>query len=115
VTGASFVAITPQLAEHSLAQIEERKLPFELTSDPGNATAESFGLRWTLPADLREVYTQFGIVLPEFNGDESWTLPVPARYILDGNGTIQYARSDPDYTVRPEPEETLEALRPLLA
>ena len=86
-------------------------MPFALTSDPGNAAAESFGLRWTLPADLREVYTQFEILLPDFNGDESWTLPVPARYILDGRGTIRYARSDPDYTVRPEPAETLEALR----
>ena len=54
-------------------------------------------------------------MLPDFNGDESWTLPVPARYILDGGGTIRYARSDPDYTVRPESAETLEALRQLRA
>lgn len=90
-------------------------MPFALTTDPGNGTAAAFGLRWTLPPDLREVYTGFEIVLPAFNGDDSWTLPVPARYIVDGSGTIRYARSDPDYTVRPEPEETVEALRAMLA
>jgi len=38
---------------------------------------------------------------------------MPARYIVDTGGTIRYARVNADYTVRPEPSETLEALRGL--
>jgi peroxiredoxin len=78
--------------------------------DGGNEVAAAYGLRWKLPDDLRELYLGFGLSLPEGNGDESWTLPLPARYIIDRGGVVRYARSDPDYTRRPEPEETLAAL-----
>ena len=46
-------------------------------------------------------------------GDDSWTLPMPARYIVDRDATIRYARVGADYTRRPEPLETLVALRAL--
>ena len=36
-------------------------------------------LVFTLPEDLRGVYRAFGIDLPLLNGDDSWTLPLPAR------------------------------------
>ena len=38
---------------------------------------------------------------------------MPARLIVDRDGVIRYADINPDYTVRPEPEETLEALKAL--
>ena len=38
---------------------------------------------------------------------------MPARFIIDEQGIIRYAESDPDYTTRPEPEDTLAALRAL--
>jgi hypothetical protein len=33
--------------------------------------------------------------------------------VVDQQGVIRAAQSDPDYTTRPEPEDTLEALRAL--
>jgi hypothetical protein len=36
---------------------------------------------------------------------------MPARLIVDQEEIIRYADINPDYTRRPEPEETLEALR----
>ena len=66
-----------------------------------------------LPDYLREVYTAFDIVLPNFNGDDSWELPMPTRLVVDGGGVIQSVEADPDYTVRPEPAETLAVLRGL--
>ena len=81
--------------------------------DTGNETAHAYGLRWAFPDDLKAIYQQFGINLAEANGDDSWTLAVPARFIVDPAGVVKYARVDPDYTRRPEPQETLEALRRL--
>jgi peroxiredoxin len=73
--------------------------------------AARFGLRFTLPAYLREVYATFPLDLALYNGDASWTLPMPARFVIERDGIIRYAESDPDYTTRPEPEDTLAALR----
>lgn len=93
--------------------IKEKNLTFEILSDPGNKLAQSYGLVFTLPKDLREVYLKFGIDLPLYNGDESWALPMPARFIIDQEGVIRYAEYDPDYTERPEPEHTIDALKQL--
>ena len=109
--GASLIAVSPQLPLYSRELIERRHLGFEILSDPGNEVAARFGLRWTLPNYLREVYRSFPLEIEKFNGDASWTLPVPARFVIDENGIIRAAESDPDYTTRPEPADTLDALR----
>ena len=109
--GADLIAISPQLAEHSRVMVKTKKLAFEVLSDPGNAVAQKFGLVYTLPEDLRKIYLQFGIDLPRHNGDGSWTLPLAARFIIDREAVIRYAETDVDYTIRPDPEHTLEALK----
>ena len=114
-TGAILLAVSPQSQNHSRALIEEKKLTFELLSDPGNLVAKQYGLVYQFPADLKKIYLQFGIDLEKFNGDDSWTLPIPARYIVDQTGIIRYRETDPDYTIRPEPEHTLSALSALSA
>lgn len=93
----------------------KQKLGFPILWDRTSAVAERFGLAFTLPADLREVYLGFGIDLPAHNDDPSWRLPVPARFLVDGDGIVRLVQADPDYTRRPEPETTVEALRALVA
>jgi peroxiredoxin len=111
--GATLVAISPQLPAHNRELIRSRGLGFEILSDAGNEVAARFGLRFTLPEYLRALYASFPLDITAYNGDASWTLPMPARFIIDPRGIIQYAESDPDYTTRPEPEDTLTALRAL--
>lgn len=108
------IALSPQTVEKSAQLIADRKLGFEILHDAGNAIADAFGLRYALPDDLLALYDTFGIDLEASNGDDSGTLPIPARYIVDREGIVRYARVDPDYTVRPEPEDTVEALRALV-
>ena len=105
------ISISPQLSQHSRALIKTKKLTFEVLSDPGNAVAQKFGLVHTLPEDLRKIYLQFGIDVPKHNGDDSWKLPLASRFIIDQEGVIQYTAVDADYTIRPDPEHTIEALK----
>jgi peroxiredoxin len=81
--------------------------------DEGNAVAHAYGLRFRLPDDLEQVYRRFGIDLPAVNGEGSWTLPMPARYVIDREGVVRSASVHPDYSRRPEPAETIEVLRAL--
>jgi peroxiredoxin len=89
------------------------KLDFPVLSDAGNAYARQMNLVHGFPDDLRAIYEQFGIVLPAFNGDESWTLPLATRIVVDPGGTIRHLHTDPDYTTRPEVEETVQELAKL--
>ena len=105
------MAVSPQLPEHNRELIRTRHLSFEILTDRGNEVAAKFGLRFRLPDYLQQVYRTFPLDLEKFNGDASWTLPMPARFVIDRQGIIRMAESDPDYTTRPEPQDTLDAVR----
>ena len=108
------MAISPQIPKYNGRISRRHKLSFDVLSDPGNLFARELGLAFELPEALKGVYTgTFKMSLEKFNGDDSWTLPVPARFVVDRGGTIVAADADPDYTVRPEPSATVEVLRRL--
>ncbi len=102
------VALTPQLPEHSITMMEKNKLDFDLLSDPGNEYTAKLGLRFSVEGELRDIYKGFGINLPAHDGEDSWTLPMPARILIGQDGIIRAADVDPDYTNRPEPRKTLD-------
>lgn len=108
--GASLVAISPQTAPNSRKSQRTNQLDFPILSDTNNDVAAAFGLRFALPDYLVELYKMLKNDLPTFNGDDSWTLPMPARYVIAQDGTILYTEVNPDYTHRPEPEDMLPVL-----
>jgi peroxiredoxin len=108
--GATFVAITPQTAAKSRELIAARKLGFPLLTDFANEYAAKFNVLNQLPDRLIELYSGWGINLPESNGEPSWTLPIPGTYVVDTGGTIRYASAHPNYMMRPEPEDAVAAL-----
>ncbi|MGH7367594.1 MAG: hypothetical protein ACREK9_14390 [Candidatus Rokuibacteriota bacterium] len=107
--------VSPQVARTPRETEEPKPLSFELLRDFGNRVAEAYGLAFTLPDDLREIYLKFGIDLAKGNGDGTWRLPVPARFVIDGQGIIRAVDADPDYTRRSEPARTVEILQGLRA
>ena len=107
------MAISPQLVKYSKQMKEKHDLEFDILSDEGNKIADKFGLKFDYPDYLIEVYKGFGADLERFNGDDSWTLPMPARYVVGQDGVIKAADVHPDYTKRPEPSKTVEDLKKL--
>jgi len=109
--GASLVAISPQTAPNSRKSVRQNKLSFPILSDVKGKLGDAFGLRFNLPDYLVELYKQLKNDLPTFNDDPSWTLPMPARYIIGQDGVILYSEVNPDYTRRPEPEDMIPVLQ----
>ncbi|TXI87244.1 MAG: AhpC/TSA family protein [Cupriavidus sp.] len=108
--GANVVAISPQTAVNSRKSVRTNALGFPVLSDVGNDVAAAFGLRFALPDYLVDLYKTLKNDLPAFNGDPSWTLPMPARYVIGQDGTVLYSEINPDYTRRPDPSEILPVL-----
>ena len=111
--GGSVAAISPQTAANSRKSRDQSKLSFPILSDHGGEVAAAFGLRFVMPEYLREVYRGFSTDLALVNGEPSWTLPMPARFVIDVDGVIAYAEVNPDYTRRPDPSEMLPTLERL--
>jgi len=111
--GATLVALCPQLAEKTQAMVEKHNLTFDILTDAGNHYAAELGIKFQVPDEVKTIYEGFGLDLPGTNGDDSWTLPIPSRLVIDGSGVVRAADIDPNYTARPEPEKTLADLKAL--
>lgn len=111
--GASLVAISLQTAPNSRKSQRQNGLGFPILGDHAGEVAAQFGVRWTLPDYLREVHKALGADLTQFNGEGSWTLPMPARYVIAQDGVIAYAEVNADYTRRPEPSAVFPVLEQL--
>src|SRR3984893_15165720 len=114
--GASLVAISPQTAPNSRKSVRQNKLSFPILSDAKSKVGAAFGLRFNLPDYLVELYKQLTHDLlkndlPTFNADPSWTLPMPARYVIGQDGVILYSEVNPDYPRRPDPEDMIAVLQ----
>ena len=111
--GARIVAITPELERYSRNLHRKLNLSFDILTDLHLKTAEQFGLVFVLPNYLRDLYKSFGSTLDRFHDESEYRLPMPARYVIDSQGKIRAADVNADYTIRPEPSETLNELHNL--
>jgi peroxiredoxin len=109
--GATLAAVSPQAVKQSFFMRDQHKLRFPLLSDGGNKVARQFGLAYRVPDEQKAIYQRAFVNLPFVNGEDSWELPIPATYIVDGDGTVLYASANENYTERPEPEDILLALK----
>ena len=107
-SNAKLFAISPQLPDQSRKVVEKLKLNFEILFDQGNQLARQLDLVHGFPDDLKDVYLNaFGIDVAASNGDDTWTLAMPSRFVIDKDHRIKAVDVNASYIVRPEPEETL--------
>jgi peroxiredoxin len=112
--GARIVVLTPELERYTLALHKKLNLPFDILTDLHLKVAEKFGLVFTFPDYLRDLYRSWGSTLDRFHDEAEYRLPMPARYIVDSNSLIRAAEVNADYTIRPEPSETLRLLKKIV-
>ena len=113
--GAQIVVLTPELERYTRALHTKLNLTFDILTDSHLMTAAQFRVVYVLPDYLRDLYKSFGNALDRFHDEPEFRLPMPARYVIDMRGVIRAADVNANYTIRPEPSDTLNALRALKA
>jgi peroxiredoxin len=111
--GATLVAISPQTPDNSLSTAEKNALSFPVLSDSALQAATAFGVGFTLPPKLVELYASVGNDLPTLNGNGQWVLPVPATFVVGRDGRVAYAHVEADYRERAEPADVLSIIASL--
>ena len=111
--GARIVALTPEFERYTRGLHKKLNLTFDILTDPHLRIAEQFRIVFVLPDYLRDLYQSFGVTLDRFHDEPEYRLPMPARYVIDPAGGIRAADVNADYTIRPDPAETLQILRGL--
>ena len=107
------MALTPELERYTGNVHKKLNLTFDILTDLQLRTAAQFRLAFVLPDYLRDLYKSFGSTLDRFHGESEYRLPMPARYVLAKDGIIRGADVNADYTIRPDPSETVRIVRTL--
>lgn len=112
--GANMMTISPELPQYSKKIIATQKLNFDILHDPGNKVAESLGLKFYLDDPVKTLYRdKFNTNLKQYHGDDEWSLPIPARFLVGQDRKVLYAESTPNYMFRPDPDDIVEILESL--
>ena len=108
--GALIAAISPQSVQQNDFLCAQHQIPFPVLRDEANQIAAQYGLAYAVPEEVREHYLSCLVNLGFINGEPSWTLPIPATFLVGSDGKILFAEAHADFRVRPEPEEILAVL-----
>jgi peroxiredoxin len=111
--GAKLVAVTPETPDNTLSTAEKNDLSFSVLSDVKGRLADAFGIRFELSPAIHALYQKFGHDLGVRNGDDRWSLPLPATFVVERGGVIAFAHVDPDYRKRLDPGVAIDVLRKL--
>jgi peroxiredoxin len=97
--GARVAAIAPPPSPRFLAaaQVEAAQLPFLTLIDKGMKVAVTYGVAYSLPAQLRPIYLERGYAPPHNPRAGEWLVPIPATYLIGTDGTIVLGAVDVDY------------------
>jgi peroxiredoxin len=112
--GGSLIAISPQLSKYSKQVAKKHNLTYPVLTDKNNELAKKLNITFPFPKKLKELYSGGGVDLARFNGDDSWVMPMSGRFIIDTKGVIRSTEVHPDYTIRPEPAETVALMESIL-
>ena len=98
--GYQLIAISPDRPEALSASLEEGDLTYTLLSDSQAEALKAFGIGFRVDDATAAKYKEYGIDLEAASGASHRALPVPSVFIVDGEGTLQFGYTHPDYTVR---------------
>ncbi len=112
--GATLVAITPELPDHSLSTSEKNELSFPVLSDPNNEVGREFRIVFPIAEDVVALQLERDRDVAAHNGAAVAEVPLPATYVIGRDGVIRYAFVDADHTRRAEPATVVDVVNTLV-
>jgi peroxiredoxin len=109
--GAQIAAITPDRQPFAGELKANANGEIPVLVDVDNSYALSLGLAFWVGDEMKQLMTAEGQDLANFQGNESWLLPIPATFVVGQDGKIKARFVDPDYRRRMAIEDLLAAIR----
>jgi peroxiredoxin len=110
--GAQIVAIVPERQQYALEFKTDGQATFPILTDMDNGYAMSLNPAVWVGDELRQfMCEQFGHDIANFQGNDSWILPIPATFVVGRDGNVRARFVDPDYRKRMAVEDLIAALR----
>jgi peroxiredoxin len=109
--GSQIVAIMPDRQHFAEEFKTESKARFPILTDMDNGYALSLNLVIWVGAEIVQMISALGRDIPNYQGNASWMLPIPATFVVGMDGEVKARFVDPDYRRRMAIEDMIRALR----
>jgi peroxiredoxin len=109
--GARMVAIVPDRQQFAAEMKSDSGVNFPILTDMDNGYAMSLNLAIWVGTEMEEFMSRIGRALPDYQGNDSWMLPIPATFVVGRDGRIKARFVDPDYRKRMAIEDLIVALK----
>jgi peroxiredoxin len=106
--GAQIVAIMPETQEFTRKFKSDSEIPFPVLTDLDNGYALSLNLAIWLGTEIQQLLAHQDMA--KFHGNDGWTLPIPAVFVVGRDGIVKARFVDPDFRKRMEIDDLLAAL-----
>ena len=109
--GSQIIAIMPDRQQFAEEIKTESNARFPILTDMDNGYALSLNLAIWVGAEMERMIAAAGWDIPNFQGNTSWMLPIPATFVVGKDGKVKARFVDPDYRKRMAIEGMIAALR----
>jgi peroxiredoxin len=109
--GSQIVAIMPDRQQFAEEFKNESNARFPILTDMDNGYALSLNLVFWVGMEMERMISAAGWDIPNYQGNTSWMLPIPATFVVDQDRRVKARFVDPDYRKRMAVENMLAALR----
>ena len=109
--GSQIVAIMPDRQQFAEEFKNESNAQFPVLTDMDNGYALSLNLVFWVGMEMERMISAAGWDIPNYQGNTSWMLPIPATFVVGTDGKVKARFVDPDYRKRMAIEDMIEALR----
>ena len=109
--GVQLLAITPDPPGALRGVTSKHELQYKLLSDSDMVAAEAFGVAYQLDEKTVSRYQKYDIFMSNSGGGPRHQLPVPAIFMINAQGVVEFTYVNPDPRIRIHPELLLTAAR----
>ena len=109
--GSQIVAIMPDRQQFAEEFKNESNAQFPVLTDMDNGYALSLNLVFWVGIEMERMISAAGWDIPNYQGNTSWMLPIPATFVVGKDGKVKARFVDPDYRKRMAIAGMIAALR----
>ena len=107
--GASVIVITPEQPKYVKQMVKKTKATYSIISDKNFSIMEAYNVKYEVNDSTVPKWKNYvdNVTAKQNNGGEA-VLPIPATYIINKEGEIEWVHFDTNYTTRSTVKEILE-------
>lgn len=111
--GYKIIAISMDKPDSLRATLEKHKMKYELYSDSKADVCTAFGIAFKVDEEYIAKLKKYNMDIEASSGETHHILPVPAAFIVDENGIVQFEYVNPNYKSRINSDVLLEIAKEL--